>query len=163
MRIAITGHRPNKLWNDYDLVSPGMQAIKMTLKRAIDKFNPTVIISGMALGIDMMWAELAIEHQLPLLACIPCLNQESKWPEKSQMRYRKILDYNQCTEVHVTKGSYTQACMQKRNEYMVEHCNLLLAVWDGTSGGTANCVYYARSVERKGWIINPNTLKIEAL
>lgn len=138
MRIAITGHRPNKLWNDYDLVSPGMQAIKSTLKRAVDKFNPTVMISGMALGIDMLWAELAIEHQLPLLACIPCLNQEAMWPDKSKDRYRKILNYNQCTEVLVTNASYNQGCMQKRNEYMVNQCELLLAVWDGTSGGTAN-------------------------
>jgi uncharacterized phage-like protein YoqJ len=34
--------------------------------------------------------------------------------------------------------------MQKRNEMMVDDCNLLLTLWDGSDGGTANCLGYAR-------------------
>jgi uncharacterized phage-like protein YoqJ len=39
--------------------------------------------------------------------------------------------------------------LQKRNEWMVDHCDLLIAVWDGSEGGTANCVRYARHHERQ--------------
>ena len=34
--------------------------------------------------------------------------------------------------------------MQRRNEYMVDKADTLIAVWNGTSGGTANCVKYAK-------------------
>ena len=39
--------------------------------------------------------------------------------------------------------------MQLRNEAMVNDCDLLLALWNGTSGGTANCIRYANSVKRE--------------
>ena len=32
--------------------------------------------------------------------------------------------------------------MQKRNEFMVDNSDLVVAVWNGTSGGTANCLAY---------------------
>jgi hypothetical protein len=40
---------------------------------------------------------------------------------------------------------------------MVDHAELLIAVWDGTSGGTANCVKYARKDGVEIWRINPAT------
>ena len=35
--------------------------------------------------------------------------------------------------------------MLRRNRYMVEHANILLTVFDGSPGGTAATVRYARS------------------
>ena len=40
---------------------------------------------------------------------------------------------------------YKPYLMQKRNQYMVDKANNLIAVWDGTSGGTGNCIKYAQS------------------
>jgi uncharacterized phage-like protein YoqJ len=37
--------------------------------------------------------------------------------------------------------------MQKRNEYIVDNSSLLLSLWDGTSGGTKNCLDYAKKKE----------------
>ncbi len=48
--------------------------------------------------------------------------------------------------------------MDKRNKWMVDNCDLLIAVWNGTSGGTANCVNYAKSINKQIIIINPNSL-----
>ena len=33
--------------------------------------------------------------------------------------------------------------MQKRNEYMVDLADKVIAVWNGSTGGTYNCVKYA--------------------
>lgn len=33
--------------------------------------------------------------------------------------------------------------MQKRNEYMVDLADIVIAVWDGSASGTGNCVRYA--------------------
>ncbi|WP_188052008.1 hypothetical protein [Azospirillum sp. Sh1] len=38
--------------------------------------------------------------------------------------------------------------MNTRNEWMVDHSDRLLALWDGSQGGTANCVRYARGLGR---------------
>lgn len=159
MKIAITGHRPNKLSNDYDLTSPLISRIKMTLRAIISEYMPTQMISGMALGIDTLWAELAIEYNIPLIAAIPCYNQEVKWLQKSKERYYKILEYPLCFKRTITKTGYTSDCMQKRNKWMANHCDLLIAVWDGTSGGTANCVKYAQSINKDIIFINPNDYK----
>lgn len=57
-------------------------------------------------------------------------------------------DYpNACIEggvVYVTDAPYTRTCMQMRNQWMVDHCDALVAIWDGSSGGTENCVNYAK-------------------
>lgn len=59
------------------------------------------------------------------------------------MLYRDTL--KQADEVtYVSKETYTEGCMQKRNEYMVDQADYVYAVWNGTSGGTGNCVKYAK-------------------
>ena len=39
--------------------------------------------------------------------------------------------------------------MQKRNRYMVDNSDIVIAVWDGTPGGTENTVRYAEKLGRK--------------
>ena len=36
-------------------------------------------------------------------------------------------------------------------------CNELIAVWDGTNGGTGNCVKYAKQTDRKINIMPPES------
>ena len=113
----------------------------------------------MALGIDTLWAKLAIENNIPLLAAVPFEEQDCKWPKKSRDVYRSILS-NPLTRTVVVCGSgYAIWKMQKRNEYMSDMCNLLIAVWDGSPGGTGNCMKYAKSIKKDIIIINPKTLQ----
>ena len=52
--------------------------------------------------------------------------------------------------------------MQKRNEYMVDNCDLLIACWSGVKkGGTYNCVKYAIKNNKRIIVINPNDCKIK--
>jgi nucleoside 2-deoxyribosyltransferase len=39
-----------------------------------------------------------------------------------------------------------KSCMFRRNRYLVENADLLLAVYDGLPGGTAMTVGYAREI-----------------
>jgi uncharacterized phage-like protein YoqJ len=41
-----------------------------------------------------------------------------------------------------SEDGYSARKMQIRNERMVHDADVHLAVWDGTSGGTSNCVNY---------------------
>ena len=157
MLIAVTGHRPNKLNNEYDGSGPLSQKISNALQGIINTYKPSGLMSGMALGVDMLWAELAIKNNLDLIAAIPCANQESVWPKSSQDRYNAILSYPKCKR-HVLNVTFTAGCMQERNIWMVDKCDLLTAVWDGSSGGTGNCVKYAKKVKRQIIRINPMEL-----
>lgn len=156
MKIAITGHRPNKLNNEYDLEGPMTDFLRHKLQSLIKHYEPTHMISGMALGVDMLLATMAIENDIPLIAAIPFLGQECLWSEKSQKMYRNILSYQKCEKVIVCEGKYEAWKMNRRNEWMVDNCDLLIKVWDGTLGGTANCCRYADKEGKKSVLVNPN-------
>lgn len=139
--LAGTGHRPSKIGGYKE--EAHLYRLKL-LTKVLNKLKPEKVISGMALGFDIELAEAAISLNIPLLAAIPFINQDKIWPEKSKIIYQELL--NKASEkVIVCEGEYVPWKMQKRNIFMVDSCNLLLALYNGTKGGTQNCVKYAES------------------
>lgn len=130
--------------------------IKAEINKILDQEKPDLLISGMALGIDTLFALIGIERRINILAAIPCDNQECRWPEESQEVYYNILDNPLVESYIVSPGPYYPWKMQTRNEFMVQRANKLIGVWDGTTGGTCNCVKYAEKVGRETIRINPN-------
>lgn len=160
MRIAITGHRPNKLGSEYDGVGPYSNAIRRALQDVINIHKPTQLITGMALGVDMLWAEAGILNKVPFTAAIPCAGQDSVWPPKSRERYRLITSNPLCTIHFVSMKPYTPECMQARNIWMVDNSDMLIAIWDGSSGGTKNCYDYAANQYRGPYLIKTFSPKL---
>jgi uncharacterized phage-like protein YoqJ len=156
MKIAITGHRPNKLGNDYELKSPLIQWIKMEILKILDREKPDELITGMALGIDTLFALIGIERGLKITAAIPCDDQERMWPVASKQMYYMILNNPLVTKVVVSPGPYAAWKMQTRNEWMVDYGDKLISVWDGTKGGTFNCITYATMRKKEIIRIDPN-------
>lgn len=159
MNIAFTGHRPNKLGGYDDKTN-----LRSRIMKRVDevftpyKFQNIIIISGMALGVDTWAAEFAIAHNIPFHAYIPFVGQERMWPPAAQAHYHD-LRRKAALCVHVCSEGYAAWKMQKRNEAMVDSCSVLIAVWDGTSGGTGNCVQYAKSKGCKIIHINPQMMR----
>lgn len=139
--MAATGHRPDKI-GGYDYYHPQRQWIREQMARALVDLGATKTISGMALGIDQDFAQVSIDLGLPFIAALPFLDQESRWPKSSQDYWWWLLERADDIVI-VSPGAYSAAKMQIRNEWMVDHCDRLLAVWDGSDGGTGNCVKYA--------------------
>ena len=145
MIVAGTGHRPNKL-GGYS--TQAFEKLAFIISKWLEENNPSEVISGMALGYDQALAVAAIRLNIPVAAYIPCLNHSSKWPQASQKLYARILA--KCSrQVMVTDVQYSKSCMQARNERMVDDSDLILAMWDGTSGGTGNCIRYANKKGKK--------------
>lgn len=146
--VAATGHRPSKL-GGYDhktaLALGGLATEYLTLSR------PEKVISGMALGWDQAVAGAAVALDIPFIAAVPFEGQESRWPFESQELYQYLL--TMAERVHVVSelehGSSGEAAaaMQRRNEWMVDEADRVVALWDGSWGGTFNCVRYA---EKRG-------------
>lgn len=141
--VAGTGHRPDKLGGFSSQVEGRLEALASA---ALARFKPDVVISGMALGWDWALAEASLKAGIPLIAAIPFVGQERRWQQESQRRYAEILA--KAVVVIVSPGGYSHKAMQVRNEWMVDRCHRLLALWDGSSGGTANCINYAVTVNR---------------
>ena len=50
--------------------------------------------------------------------------------------------------------------MDKRNRYMVDHADVLIAVWDGSPSGTGKTVRYAHQQGKSVTIIDPVSLDV---
>lgn len=102
-----------------------------------------LVVTGMALGWDQAIANACKMLDVEFIAALPFPKQASLWPEASQKRWAGLLRFSRMI---VAVGSDTLAdadirsAMQWRNEFMVDLADLVLALWDGTPGGTANCV-----------------------
>lgn len=143
MTLGVTGHRPNKLGNEYDYKGPYSKYIRERLREQLIIYKPDRCVSGMALGVDTIFALLCLDMGIKLTAAIPCFNQDARWSKASKELYHQILAHPLVTVHYVTEGPYNSTCMQKRNIWMVDRLNVLLAVWNGTPGGTKNCIDYA--------------------
>lgn len=166
--LTVTGHRPNKLgsdlykWNS-ELSKKYITFFMQYIADLSEQTGDTIVCrSGMALGVDTMFALACLRlrklnYPVQLECCIPCLNQSSKWSADSTKLYDLIVA-NADKITYVSNKPYTSTCMQERNKYMVNGCNSVLAIWDGTRGGTANCISYAKSQNKPIVIVHPNQI-----
>lgn len=150
MKICVTGHRPDKLYG-YKLSDSKYIKLKERFKELLIQNNCTEAITGMALGTDMIFAIAVLELKkqgcdIKLHCAIPCRNHSYKWTKDYQDLYNYILNKANIVKL-ITDEDYKPWLMQKRNEYMVDLADKVIAVWDGSKGGTYNCVKYA---EKKG-------------
>jgi len=146
MKIAFTGHRPDKL-GGYALC-PEHRKIKghihNFLKQMLEQYPELEVISGCALGIDQFAMEVAQSLGIPVTAAIPFDGFNERWPLASRRKLSMMLE--NCQEVHtICEPGYTAAKLQQRNQWMVDECDLLAAYWSGADGGTKNCIDYAKS------------------
>ena len=159
--ICNTGHRPQSLPWGYNEDKPPCVAFKKDLKDTIERaINAGFIhfISGLAIGVDTMFAEAVIElrkkyKNITLEGAIPCRNQDEKWNAEAKKRYAKIK--KECDFLTYISDEYTKTCMNDRNKYMVDHSSVVIAVWNGEPSGTGNTVRFAKERGCKIKVINP--------
>lgn len=145
MIIAATGHRPDKL-GGYNRATG--DRLLLGARIYLEEAKPDAVISGMAQGWDTAWALAALELGIPLIAAIPHDAQFAIWPIEAQQRWSDIVA--RCSQVvHVTRGDFAGWKMMHRNKWMVDNSDRLCALWNGDiSGGTFNCVQYARKKKK---------------
>lgn len=154
MIAAFTGHRPDKL-SSYvrQYAEAGVDPLEQILKQ----LKPERVITGMAQGIDMLGLHAAKKLGIPITAAIPWINhgRTGSWEDRVDMYIERLGDCDR--HVVVCEGDdYKPWFYQKRNEWMVDNSDQLIAVWDGSNGGTKNCVMYARKVGKPIWYYNWN-------
>lgn len=129
----------------------------------------------------------ALAREIKLVACIPCTWQAVIWPPESQRQWWNLLEQadkivvcgdnmpHEITmdqlrkflgEIHRRRREGRDVTLSKeqisrmmmaRNRFMVDHADGILAVWDGSKGGTGNCVSYALKKGKPVTVIDPAT------
>lgn len=159
---CFTGHRPQSityLWDEDSVQSLNLRKrIRSAVIYLIETYDVRHFISGMAIGVDMIAAEVILEvknqySDITLECAIPCEVQPLKWSDKYKSRYYRILELADTKTVMQT--SYTADCMHKRNCYMVDKSDFVIAVWNGSPSGTGKTVLYAKERNKRIIKINP--------
>lgn len=174
---TFTGHRPNKLggynYDSYKNIKI-KNIIQKEVEALINKKDINTFIVGGALGFDQMAFQVLFslknKYEIIIKVAIPFEQQDSNWPQSSKNFYRnqlKLADeliYVDKLENYKIKNIqediYHITKMQKRNEYMVDNADYLIACHDGTNGGTKNCIDYWIKMKKENSpiIINPKNL-----
>ena len=162
---CFTGHRNQKLpWGFYEF-GERFEKMKNETEKQIDKAmmeGYTTFISGMALGFDMLCAEIVIKRKLScenknkeikLLCVIPCENQDKFWNYMQRKRYKYILSF--ADEIYCISKTYNEYCINARNHFMVDKSSLVIALFNGQDGGTKKTLDYAKKMGKNVVIITP--------
>ncbi len=169
-KCAFTGHRPQHLPFGFNEADNRCNKLKQVLKEKIiyliENENVSYFISGMAIGVDMYSAEIVLDlkEKYPniILECaIPCETQSYKWPKNLKNRYITILE--KCDKKTIIQKYYSYDCMNKRNQYMVDQSDFIIAVWNGKPSGTGKTIKYAKDKNKIIVIINSETFNINLL
>lgn len=147
MIAAITGHR----------TLPNSGAVQEILKDTFNTLGVQVVYQGMCKGTDYLAAKAAYESGIPYVAVKP-------WAGHKYASFDYDLVLERAEEVYTVDyntnypGPYIY---QKRNEFMVDSSDTLIAVWNGDRvSGTWNCMEYALREHRAIYRINPYTLEV---
>ena len=149
LRCCFTGHRPAKLPWRYDETDLRCRARKDRIRDAGEgayEQGYRHFLCGMAQGCDLYFCECVLELRqrhpdVTVEAAIPCPTQADAWPADQRERYRRLVEA--CDYETMVSAQSSSNCMLRRDRYMVDHASLLIAAFDGSSGGTRYPVEYA--------------------
>ena len=151
MVCCVTGHRPKGFPFPREKENSGfdqytkklLSTIEALIEEGYDHF-----ISGMAEGADLDFVECVIAlrdrgYPITLEAALPYPISPRKHATQSTQNRRENL-LLKCDCIVTVSPCYFRGCMQKRNRYMVDHADIVLAIWNGDRhGGTWNTIDYA--------------------
>lgn len=132
MKIAITGHRPGR-------IAGHEQDIKEWIKNYLTGVDCTEAYSGMAMGVDQIFARIIEDMNIPLICCYP-YRRSNFHPIEQKINVK-------AEDVRFISEQYSKKAYWIRDKYMVDNCDVLLAVFDGKKeGGTWITVDYAQKI-----------------
>ncbi|MFH9467031.1 hypothetical protein ACH4LT_07005 [Streptomyces clavifer] len=149
-RIGVTGHRsiPREV---HAHVLEGLRAALRGLEGSVEA------LSSLAVGADQLFADLALAHGAELTAVIPSGDYEADFDDETDLVRYRMLKARAVREVRLDFPHSTDEAYYAAGAYIADHCDRLLAVWDGRParglGGTGDIVTYARTLGRPVTVI----------
>lgn len=142
--VAVTGHRT--LYHPEQLIKDKLKAFLLEIKQR-ETGKEIVLLTGMALGFDLIAAEVCLETETKYIACLPFA---------SHLRGNEIfelLKQHAWKTIDVSQGqSYSKKLYLERDEYMVKNSKELYAYLidkQNKHSGTFQTVAYGRKHETR--------------
>jgi len=163
IQIGITGHRILAQSND--------QEIELGIVKALSKiavtfpFHTFKIISALAEGADCLFVEKALDHlKAQLIVVLPLRNNEyleDFTSDRARKIFITLLQKSTSPPILITEQETREIAYLKAGEFIVDHCDILIAIWDGKLaqglGGTGQIVDLARRNKKSLiWILAGN-------
>ena len=152
---AITGHRPTRFRFKYNENDSRCKRLKKQLREQFALLYSKGVrrfYVGGALGVDQ-WIELIVVQPFP--------DHDACWDDRSRERLAFLIRHS--TEHIVIGEEARRENFIKRNRYMVDHADCLLAVYDNSRSirsGTGATVHYAEKTAKPIIFIHPDTMAV---
>jgi uncharacterized phage-like protein YoqJ len=144
-KVMVTGHRPQGMTNEQaEFAKRALKSIGRQLKQ---DFGTVEAISGMALGVDIWWAMIALKLDLELAAYIPFPQQPDPWWAADKERWTELR--KAANREVLCADEFSIRALHIRNDAMIKDSDLAIAVWSPSNlrGGTASAV---QKIRRRG-------------
>lgn len=147
INCSFTGHRqiPDKHMRPLtDLIA---RAINYAYEEGCRNFY-----TGGAIGFDTLCAREVIRFRLlhrdaRLILVLPCKNQAQKWNERQIASYEYTL--SEADEIIYTSEGYDAACMKRRNRYLAEIGDMMIAYLGKDRSGAYQTVQMAKRLGKR--------------
>ncbi len=136
---SVTGHR---------IMEKNIERVplKETFLKLIKEGGYNTFLIGMALGFDTLCFQVLEKiresEKIKLIACVPCKSQSEKFTFVQKEEYDRMIE--SADEVVLISEEYTEDCMRKRNEFLVDNSSVIVSYLRREFGGTKQTVSYAR-------------------
>jgi len=152
MDVGVTGHQDRK-----GIRWPWVEdVVRAELKKLQDVRQA---LSCLAAGTDQIFAEVAIELHIPVVAVVPLAQYETFFEQGALSNYQRLL--SQCQVIPLGWKGDPERAFFEAGKFIVDQCDTLFAVWDGGGaeglGGTGDVVSYAQRKRKPVIHINPCT------
>lgn len=98
-----------------------------------------------------------------MFIALPFEGHDADWDSRSRGRLKVLIQHSTETVVIGTKAEVLAVCYKRRNYYMVDHADILLAVYDNDRSirsGTGMTVNYARKKGVSVILIHPDNARV---
>lgn len=155
---CFTGHKPEKIKEDINIIKANLAK---EIRKAIDLGYDT-FITGMADGVDIWAAEIVLEikeqnDNIKLICAVAYNGTEKERTLEKQEKFHDILGRSDGIEYMNRK--FATWVFFARDEWMVDRASYVIAVFNGTSGGTEHTLKYAEKKERTIVYVNMNEIE----
>ena len=137
MIIAGTGHRPEDCEDE--------EIVRRKIRETLETARPDVVINGLAAGFDLWLADESIDLGIEVWSARPWADHGPRNGDAGL--YRRVVEHSTKVVNVVDSKDYPGPWVyHKRNHWMVDHADEVVAYWSGKEwGGTYACIKYAKS------------------
>lgn len=149
--VCFSGHRPEKLPIGGDNGAEVIRVLKSILyKEILDSINNgfNCFITGLARGVDLWAGEIVLElkaenENVRLIAVSPYRSYGKNFDGEDKYSFGNIM--LKADEFVCISEEYTKDCIRRRNQYMVDNSDKLIAVVSDYKSGTGSTIRYAQN------------------